>query len=41
MVIHKIGKQKISVYMGFGQHENRITPLCLGGKGMKGGKKGY
>ena len=40
-IIHKQGKQKISIYVGFGQYQSRPTPLCVGAKAVYNGKSYY
>ena len=40
-IIHKIGKQKFNMYVGFGQYEDRPTPLCVGAKSVYRGKNFY
>ncbi len=37
-VIHKIGKQKVTKYDGFGQYTNIPSPLCVGAKSVYHGK---
>jgi len=39
MKIHKAGKQKVTRYIGFGQHEDVPAPLCVGAKPIYSGKK--
>lgn len=36
--IHKTGKQKISVYAGFGEYVDIPSPLCVGAKSVYEGK---
>jgi hypothetical protein len=38
MVIHKMGPDKVTAYAGFGQYEERPSPLCVGAKAVYGGK---
>ena len=40
-VIHKQGKQTVTVYAGFGQYEERPSPLCVGAKAVYHGKNFY
>lgn len=37
-VIHKAGKQYVSVYSGFGQYITIPAPLCVGAKAVYEGK---
>lgn len=39
--IHKIGSQKVNFYVGFGQYQDRPSPLCIGAKAVYGGKNFY
>lgn len=38
MKIHKTGKQKVNRYVGFGQYEDVLAPLCVGAKSVYKGK---
>ena len=38
MKIHKIGKQTVTKYAGFGQHQEIPSPLCVGAKMVYRGK---
>lgn len=37
-IIHKIGKQTASRYVGFGYYEKVPSPLCVGAKALYQGK---
>jgi hypothetical protein len=39
--VHKIGKQKVTRYAGFGQYERIPSPLCIGAKAVYDGKSYY
>ena len=32
-VIHKLGRETVNIYVGFGQYQDRPTTLCRGAKG--------
>ena len=40
-IIHKQGKQTVTVYAGFGQYVERPSPLCVGAKAVYNGKNFY
>ena len=40
-VIHKQGKQTVTLYVGFGQYVERPSPLCVGAKAVYNGKNFY
>jgi hypothetical protein len=41
MKIHKIGKEKVTKYVGFGKYEEISSPLCVGAKAVYSGKSYY
>ena len=37
-IIHKIGPQKVTKYVGFGRYEEIPAPLCVGAKEVYAGR---
>lgn len=40
-IIHKQGRETVTVYIGFGQYDERPSPLCVGAKAVYAGKNFY